>query len=72
MDGDKIEQHVTISDNAQTGPVTLIGKIEYIINIINSLRCGGGYLKFLSGHRTFWVLAGTELAPAIYAHQKPV
>ena len=73
MDGDKIEQHITISDHAQTGDITLIGKIENIYNIIKQPSLWQEAIwKFLSGHRYFlgmWLPLEIGLG-AIYAHYK--
>jgi tetratricopeptide (TPR) repeat protein len=73
MDGDKIEQHVTISDNAQTGNITLIGKIENIYNIIKQPSIWQeAFWNFLSRHRYFigvWLSLETALG-ATYSHYK--
>ena len=73
MDGDKIEQHVTISDHAQTGPITLIGKIENIYNIIKQPSVWQEAVwNFLSSHRRFlgvWSALEVLLA-ALYFHYK--
>jgi tetratricopeptide (TPR) repeat protein len=73
MDGDKIEQHITISDNATTGNITLIGKIENIYKIIKqpSLWQEASW-NFLSKHRYFigvWLALQVALG-AIYSHYK--
>jgi tetratricopeptide (TPR) repeat protein len=71
MDGDKIEQHVTISDSAQTGDITLIGKIENIYNIIKQPSLWQEAIwNFLSKHRHFigvWLVFEIALG-AFYSH----
>lgn len=73
MDGDKIEQHVTISDNAQTGDITLIGKIENIYNTIKQPSIWQEAIwNFLSRHRYFlsvWLVFEIALV-FLYSHFK--
>ena len=55
MTEDKIEQRVVVSDNAQTGDITLIGKIVYVIK--NPAQWQDAIWGFLVRHRYFVLLA---------------